>query len=89
MKLFEFCGAETDWVAANSEAEARAALKGHYGIDDRDIDGSYSEVSEIDPATVELELDETDAETGDSKVATAAEVMAGKTRPFLVASTYQ
>jgi hypothetical protein len=85
MKLFAFCGAETDWIAAKDEAEARETLKRHYGIDDDDIDGSYEEVSEVDPAELEVFMED----AGDGVYATAAEVMAGKTKPFLVCSTYQ
>ena len=89
LKLFEFSGVETEWVAAGSEAEARDTLKMHYGIDDRDIDCSYESVCEVDPAKVELYTDEVDAETEETKMTTAAAEMAGKTRPFLVASTSQ
>ena len=31
LKLYEFSGVETEWVAAGSEAEARATLKRYYG----------------------------------------------------------
>lgn len=89
MKLFEFVGAETDWIAANDEAEARRALIVHYGIDQDDINASYDEISEVDPAKVEFYTEEVDAETEEEKMTTAAEMMAGKTKPFLVGSTCQ
>lgn len=87
MKLYTFEGAETDWVAANSEAEARETLKRHYGIGDDDIDGSYQDISEEDPANVEFGTDEVDAESGDTIMTTAAALMDGKSKPFVVAST--
>lgn len=93
LKLFVFEGAETEWVAAATQEEARQALKVHYGIDDRDIDGSYEDISEVDPEAVEFYVDETsisDEEDDDeTPTRTAAEMMAGKTKPFLVGSTYQ
>lgn len=89
LKLFEFLGAETEWVAARDEAEARRLLINHYGITEDDVAGSYESVSEVDPSNVELFTDEVDAETEEEKTTTAAELMAGKTKPFLVASTYQ
>lgn len=89
LKLFEFSGAETDWVAASDEAEARHTMICHYGITEDDIAGSYESVSEVDPGAVMLGTDEVDAETEEEKMTTAAEVMAGKTKPFVVASTYQ
>lgn len=90
MKLFEFVGAETDWIAANSPEEAREALKVHYGITDRDVDGSYDEVNEVDPDEVEFCVDETpEDEEEETPTRTAAEMMKGKTKPFLVGSTCQ
>lgn len=90
LKLFVFEGSETDWIAANTLDEARETLKRHYGIDDRDIDGSYSDIGEeLNPANVEVYTDKTDAETGEDITETAADVMVGKTKPFLVASSYQ
>lgn len=88
LKLYVFEGAETEWVAAENVAQARHTLKVHYGIDDCDIDGSYESVSEVDPASVDLYTDAVDAETEEEKMTTAAAVMEGKTKPFLVASTY-
>lgn len=88
MKLFAFEGVETDWVAANDEAEARATLKRHAGIDDEDIALSYESVSEVDPNEVEFYTDSIDAETEEEITTTAAEMMEGKTRPFVVGSTY-
>lgn len=89
MKLFAFEGAETDWVAANSEAEARDTLMSHYGISPNDVTGSYESVSEVDPTEVEFYTDETDAETEETIMITAAEKMQGKAHPFVVGSTYQ
>ena len=47
------------------------------------------EVTEVNPAAVEFYTDEVDAETEEERMTTALEMMAGKTRPFLVGSTYQ
>lgn len=89
MKLFEFSGTEIDWVAADNEAQAREALRIHYGITDDDIDGSYEEITEIDPSGLVLDTDEVDAETEETITIRAVEVMMKMTRPGLVASTYQ
>ena len=89
MKVFEFSGAETDWVAANDEAEARRVLIGHYGISDRDIDGSYETITECDPSKVEFFTEEYDEEAEETITQTASEMMAGKTRPFSLGSTYE
>lgn len=89
LKLFEFSGSETDWVAATDEAEARREMIEHYGITESDIAGSYESISEVDPSDVEFYTDEVDAETEEAKTTTAAAMMAGKTKPFLVGSTCQ
>ncbi len=89
MKLFAFEGAETDWVAANSEAEARAELINHYGINDDDVTESYESISEVDPSTVEFGTDAVDVETEETIMTTAAAMMEGKTKPFVVGSTYE
>lgn len=89
MKLFVFVGEETEWVAASSIDEACATLKLHYGINDSDIAGSYEEISEIDPSDVLFDTDAVDAETEETIMTTAAEIMAKMTGPGLVGSTYQ
>lgn len=89
MKVFEFSGDETDWVAAHTEAEARATLMAHYGISDEDVAGSYETVTECDPSKVEFFTDEYDEEEEETVTRTAAEMLAGKTRPFVLGSTYQ
>lgn len=68
LKLFEFSGAETDWVAANDEAEARRALINHYGITEADMTGSYESIAEVDPNEVEFYTDAIDAETEESRI---------------------
>ena len=78
LRLFAFSGVETDWVAASNEAAARQELINHYGISEREVAGSYESVSEVDPNKVKLGTDE---------MTTAAAIMVGKTRPFLVGST--
>lgn len=83
LKLFAFYGAETDWIAANTEDEARAVLKRHYGIDDEDL-ASYEEISEVDPATVEVYPEGWD---GEGNPPTAATLMLAMTKPQLVCST--
>lgn len=89
MKLFAFEGDETEWVAANTEDEARDTLMRHYGIGPDDVAGSYESVSEVDPNEVEFYTDDVNVETEETITETAAEKMAGKTRPFVVGSTYQ
>lgn len=89
MKLYVFAGDETDWVAANTEAEARDVLKLHYGINDEDIDGSCEEIREADPASTVFETDEVCAVTEEVVTVTAAEIMAKMKRPGLVSSTFQ
>lgn len=88
MKLFAFEGAETDWVAASTENEARDTLMRHYGIGPDDITGSYESISEVEPSEVEFYTDDVDAETEETIVTTAAAMMVGKAKPFVVGSTY-
>lgn len=89
MKLWAFEGVETDWVAADSVGEARDTMKSHYGIGDDDIDGSYESISEVAPDDVVFYTDAVDAETEEAITTTAAKMMVGKTRPFVVGSTCQ
>ena len=89
MKLYVFEGAETDWVAANSESEAREVLKRHYGINDEDIDESCEEIREADPDATVFETDEVDAVTEETLTITAAEIMAKMKMPGMVSSTSQ
>jgi hypothetical protein len=89
LKLFEFSGAETEWVAANDEAEARRALILHYGITEGDVAMSYESVSEVDPNEVEFYTDATDVETEETIMTTAAAIIGAKTKPFLVGSTWE
>lgn len=89
MKLYAFEGAETDWVAADSEEAARAELMTHYGIGPDDVAGSYESVTEVDPAAVEFYTDAVDAETEETIMTTAAAMMAGKTKSFVVGSTFE
>lgn len=89
MKLFVFEGPETDWVAANSEAEAREVLKRHYGISDADINGSYDSITEADPSEVVFDTDAVDADTEETITTTAAAIMAKTVRPDVICSTCQ
>lgn len=89
LKLFEFSGAETEWVAANDEAEARRTLIHHYGITEADVTSSYESVSEVDPNEVEFYTDAVDAETEEAIMTTAAAIIGTKTKPFLVGSTWE
>ena len=89
LKLFEFSGDETEWVAANDEAEARRALILHYGITEAEVAGSYESVSEVDPNEVEFCTDAVDAKTEEAIMTTAAALMGDKTKPFLVGSTWE
>jgi len=84
MKLFAFRGAETDWIAATNEADARRMLRLHYGITEDDIDGSYEVIEEVDPASVEVYPDDWDYEDDEAEPPTAAEFM---TKPGFVCST--
>ena len=57
LKLYAFeTAAETDWIAANTDEEARIAYMGHYGLSERDMDGV--DISEVDPESVELYPDD-------------------------------
>ena len=89
LKLFEFSGAETEWVAANDEVEARRALILHYGITEDEVAGSYESVSEVDPNEVEFYTGEVDAETEEAIMTTGAAIIRDKTKPFLVGSTWE
>jgi len=86
LKVYAFSGAETDWIAANTEDEAREFLMDHYGISPDDVAGSYEEVYEVAPDTV-FNTDEYDEEAEETVTTTAAEIVAGKTKPFVVGST--
>jgi len=87
MKLYAIStSAETDWIAADDEQQARTAYMVEYGLSERDMDSV--EISLVDePGSVTVYLDELDAETGEQAEATAAEVMASMKRPGLVCST--
>jgi len=86
LKVFAFKGAETDWIAAKTETEAREFLMAHYGISPDDVEGSYESVDEVDPGTV-FDTDEYDEEEEETVTKTAAELVEGKTKPFVVGST--
>jgi|GEM_PF-5561789 len=87
LKLFEFSGAETDWVAAHDEAEARRVLKAHHGISDEDIASSYEDIGEVDPTTIECTPDDWDYDNEDAEKPTALDEMRGKTTAFFLGST--
>lgn len=89
LKLYEFSGTETDWVAASSEDEARDTMMSHYGIGPDDITGSYESISVVDPAEVEFFTDKVNVKTEETVMTTAAAMMEGKTKPFVLGSTYQ
>lgn len=88
LKLYQFSGAETDWVAAHDEAEARRVLKAHAGIGDDDIAASYETVSEVDPATIECTPEDWDYDDEDAEKPTALDLMRGQTAAFFLGSTY-
>jgi len=88
MKLFVFTGEETEWVAANSREQACETLKGHYGINDSDIAGSYDEVYEVDPSEVVFDTDEIDTETEETITTTAAVIMSRLISPAVICSTF-
>ena len=88
MKVWIFAGVETEWVAANTEAEARDVLMRHYGIDQRDIDHGYESITSSDDLdNIWFRTDEWNEEADESVDKTAAEMMAGKTKPFVLGST--
>lgn len=89
LKVFAFRGAETDWVAAHDVAEARKVLISHYGISHEDIDGSYESIDEVPPETVQMIDDDHDYEAApdEQELPTAADAIAGKSKPFLIGST--
>ncbi len=88
MQLWVFEGVETEWVAARNEDEAHETLRRHYGISDEDIAGSYQDIYQANPEDVVMTTDEVNAETEEPITTTAAELMRGKTAPFVVGSTY-
>ena len=89
MNLYRFSGTETDWVAADTLADARSALMAHYGISAEDVAMSYDTVDQVDdPSTVYVEP-EGWTEDHEDEDWTAADVMETMSGPGLVASTYQ
>ena len=89
LKLYEFSGAETDWVAANSEDEARELLMRHHGISPEDIAGSYESITVVDGTSVEMLPDDWDYDDEDAEPPTAADKVAQMTKPGFVCSTCQ
>lgn len=89
MKLYAIStAAETDWVAAEDEQQARTTYMIAYDLSDRDMDGVEIYLVEL-PQAVMVYLDEVDAETGERATAGADEVMASMKRPGIVCSTCQ
>lgn len=87
MNLYQFSGPETDWVAADTIADAREVLMAHYGITAEDLAITYDSVKEVDdPASIYVEPEEWCDDHEDEDF-TAADVMATMTSPGLVAST--
>lgn len=78
--------AETDWIAAHSEDEARHLYMLEYGLSDSDMDGVSISIVD-DPETVTVYLDEVDIETEETLSITAAEAMSKMTKAGIVAST--
>lgn len=87
MKVFAFIGEETDWIAANDEAEARAFLMRNYGLNAEDVDYSYERVEEVAPEAL-FDTDEYDEEEDAYVKTTASHLGFGRTKPFVVGSTY-
>lgn len=86
MNLYELVSSETDWIAANNEAEALDWYRREYGLSESELaDVVVKQVADTDSVTVET--DEVDAETEESITQTATEVMAKMKRPGLVCST--
>ena len=88
MRLYEIFSGETDWVVAPDAAAARRCYVLDYGLSECDMDGVDITLV-ADPSSVVVDTDEVDAETGETRTTTAAEVMAGMTRPGIIASTWQ
>ena len=89
MQLFRFyCNGETDWIAANDDAEARKVYMSHYGLHEADMDGVRHSV-ETNPDDIEIYTDDHDYEADDPEMPTAADIMAKMKAPGLVASTVQ
>jgi hypothetical protein len=88
LKLWEVYNGETDWVAANDEAEARRVYMHEYELHERDMEGvAISLVA--DPDAVKVYTDEVNAETEEAVTKTASEVMAEMKWPGIVCSTVQ
>jgi hypothetical protein len=86
LKLYQFKGGETDWVAAHSQVEAETILKSTYELADTDLE-NYDDVSEVDPETITVYLDEVCCETEEQLTKTAAEVMSEMKSGDVVCST--
>lgn len=90
LRLFQFLGNVSDWVAARDEGEARTFLMQYYGISDRHIERNYRSICEVNPTGIEFVV-ETDADEKPfpehEDVQTAAQMMLGRVKPFLVGST--
>ncbi len=85
LKLFECRAGETDWVAARDEQHARQVLMAEYEINGADLEDT--EIAEVDPNAVTVNLDEVGVETEEQASKTAAEVMEEIGRPGIVCST--
>lgn len=83
-----YCNGETDWIAANSEAEARKVYMNHYDVTETDMQ-DVRVAEEKTPDRIEVYTDDHDYEVDDPEMPTLAEMVEGKTAPFLVASTCQ
>ena len=87
MRLYVFENGERDWIAANSDTEARAVYMSEYGLSVRDME-DVKVTEEANPDGVEVYPDGWDYDSEDDPP-TAAEVMAKMKAPGLVCSTCQ
>ena len=85
MKIWELYNGETDWVAASTKDEALDTLRRHHGLTAAEL-AEYTRVEPV-PADREFETGDIDRETEEPVTTTAAELVAGKTKPFWVGTT--
>jgi hypothetical protein len=86
MRVWELYNGETDWVAANTKDEALDTLRRHHGLSAAEL-AEYTRVEPV-PDGTQFETDEIAVETEEPVTRTAVDLVAGKTKPFVIGSTW-
>ena len=86
MRVWELYNGECDWVAARTKDEAFETLRRHHGLSAAEL-AEYTRVEPV-PDNTEFKTDEVDVETEEPVTRTAVQLVAGKTKPFVLGSTY-